>query len=257
MPLFAPYLWPYYLFMALFGLAIGSFLNVCIWRIPRNESISRGRSHCVKCNTQLKAYELVPLISYIFLRGKCRTCGTRISPLYPLVELLGSAAFVVAAIVYGFTPLAPVMGLFFCTLIAISFIDLHTHTIPDALVITIAALAVLSYLCPPPQLTIASRLIGSVCVSIPMLVIAIFTHGFGFGDVKLMAAAGLILGWKLTLTAFLMAALLGGIAGAILLITKKANGKTAIAFGPFLCVGLMLSACFGEAIISAYLSLIL
>ena len=247
----------YYIYMAIVGLCIGSFLNVLIYRIPREESIVKGRSHCTKCDHTLSALELIPVFSYIFLGGKCKSCKAQISPRYPMVELMGGAVFALSALKYGFTLTTPVMALFFCCLIAIAFIDLDTQFMPDALIIAAAALGIISFFCPTNAITLVERLIGLACVSVPLFIIAKLTNGFGMGDVKLMAAAGLTLGWKLTLAAFLIAVVLGGIVAAILLITKRVKRGSAIAFGPYLCLGCFLSAMVGSYIIDFYVGLLI
>ncbi len=255
---FFPYLWPYYLLMALFGLVLGSFANVVICRVPEGgwKSVASGRSRCPSCNTQLKAFELVPVISFVFLRGRCRTCGKRIAFRYPLVELLGGLGFFMAALRYGFSVTAPLIGLFFCILLCVAFIDADTQYIPDALCVAIAVLAVASFIIAPSAAALKSRLIGAVCVSVPVYLLAKLTGGFGMGDAKLMAASGLLLGWQITLAGFLIAVLAGGIAGAVLLATKKAGRKTAIAFGPYLCAGLFIAVCFLQYILLWYASLL-
>jgi len=249
-------LWIYRAFMAVLGLVIGSFLNVCIWRVPRGESIAKGRSHCTSCGRTLTAPELVPVFSFIFLGGRCKSCKAKISPRYPLVELITGAAFFLAALIYGWSWMALVMCAFFALLVVVAFIDMDTQTIPNGLVLAIALLGVIAFFLPPPAgLPVVQwweRLIGGACVSLPVLLIAWLLNGFGYGDVKLTAAAGLLLGWRLVLVAFGIGVVLGGAVGGILLATKKAGRKTAIAFGPYLCIGMFAAALIGQHIVNFY-----
>lgn len=237
----------------IFGLIIGSFLNVCIYRIPQNESIVFGPSHCMQCKTELKWYELFPLFSYIFLGGKCRTCHARISIRYPLIELLNGVLYAVAFYRYKSIPQAVTIALFFSILIIISMIDLDTMLIPNRLVAAIFVLGIAS-IWIFPDVSIFSRLIGSVIVSVPFLLIAIFTGGMGGGDVKLMFAAGFFLGAKSVVIAALIGIVIAAICGIIIKIKTK---QSKIPFGPFLSAGLAIASIVGNAIADWYLSLII
>ncbi|MGI6562887.1 MAG: prepilin peptidase [Clostridia bacterium] len=235
------------------GLIVGSFLNVCIYRIPRKESIVIGPSHCTKCNTKLKVYDLVPIFSFLFLRGKCRYCGEKISFRYPSVELLNSLLFLLCYLHYG--PVAHVIPkMILCSvLVVISFIDLDTQEIPNGAVLLIIGLGVLNILLDS-SLKWTESLIGFFAVSIPMLLIAMVSKGgMGGGDIKLMAAAGLFLGWKNVLTAFFIACLIAGVLGMILILLKKRERKDKIPFGPFLAIGILISMLYGQEIIHRYL----
>ncbi len=237
----------------IFGLIIGSFLNVCIYRIPQNESIVFGPSHCMQCKTELKWYELFPLFSYIFLRGKCRTCHARISIRYPLIELLNGVLYAIAFYRYKSIQQAVTIALFFSILIIISMIDLDTMLIPNRLVAAIFVLGIAS-IWIFPEVSIFSRLIGSVIISIPFLLIAIFTGGMGGGDVKLMFAAGFFLGAKSVVIAALIGIVLAAICGIIIKIKTK---KSKIPFGPYLSAGLAIASLVGTAIADWYLSLLI
>ncbi|NMA79998.1 MAG: prepilin peptidase [Clostridiales bacterium] len=236
----------------IFGLLIGSFLNVCIYRIPQNESIVFGSSHCMECKSELKWFELFPLFSYIFLKGKCRTCHTRISIRYPLIELLNGVLFAIAFYRFPSIPQAITIAIFFSILIVISMIDLDTMLIPNRLVAAIFVLGI-SSIWVFPEVSIFSRLIGSVIISVPFLLIAIFTGGMGGGDVKLMFAAGFLLGIKSIVIAALFGIVIAAICGIIIKIKTK---KSKIPFGPYLSIGLAISALVGTAIADWYISLL-
>lgn len=235
-----------------FGLIIGSFLNVCIYRIPQNTSIVFGSSHCMKCKTELKWYELFPVFSYIFLRGKCRTCHTKISIRYPLIELLNGVLYAVAFYRFAAIPQAIAISLFFSILIIISMIDLDTMLIPNRLVAAIFVLGIAS-IWIFPEVSLLSRLIGAVIISVPFLLIAIFTGGMGGGDVKLMFAAGILLGTKSIIIAALIGIVLAAICGIIIKLKTKVSK---IPFGPYLSVGLVIAALIGDAIADWYISLL-
>jgi leader peptidase (prepilin peptidase)/N-methyltransferase len=246
----------YYVFAFVLGLCIGSFLNVCIYRIPLGISVARGRSICPNCSRTLKPYDMVPVLSYIILGGKCRFCSARISPRYPFVELLGGVCFLAPALIYGFSPLAPLYMAFLAVLIPVAFIDAEHGIIPDRFHFMILALAIAGFFLQP-GITWLERLIGCFAVSLPMLIIALATGGFGGGDIKLMAASGLLLGWQLTLLAFFIGAITSALYALIALRRKvpDEDGKRRMPFGPFLALGLALSALFGSAVIGWYLSL--
>lgn len=235
------------------GVIIGSFLNVCIYRIPKGESVARGRSHCTNCGKTLGATELIPVISYLFLRGKCKSCKVRISPRYALVELLCGCVFTLAYAAFGVSARGIITALFYAVLIVVSFIDLDTMEIPNGAHIIIIALSVASVLLVP-EISIIDRLIGLVCVSVPFLLISLFTGGFGGGDIKLLAVSGLLLGWKGVLTGALIAIVVGACVGvAYKLITHKRK----MPFGPFLSLGLAAGAIIGEPLITWYIGLII
>lgn len=189
-----------YVFSALAGLAIGSFLNVCIYRLPRGEFFSRARSYCPRCGAAIKAYDNIPLVSYIVLRGKCRNCGGRISFRYPLVEALTCALFVGNYAAFGTHGLTLVFDVAACALVTASFIDLDTMEIPDSAVLVLLALGLITF-APFGGVSWQDKLIGCACVSVPMFLLALF-GGMGLGDVKLYFVLGLLLGWQKVLVVF-------------------------------------------------------
>lgn len=246
------YFWLTYI--TVMGFVIGSFLNVCIYRIPLHLNIAKGRSFCPSCHTTLKPYDMVPIFSYLILRGKCRKCKAPISVQYPLVEALTGILFLAAFLAHGFTIYSGLLCLFFCCLIVVSITDIQTMTIPDSLQVFIFILAVINIIVTPNELI--EKLIGLAVISIPMLLIAAITGGFGGGDVKLCAVSGLFLGWKLVLLGAFAGCILASCWSILLIIRKKADKKTLISFGPFLCFGFLFAALFCSQLITWYLSLL-
>jgi len=239
-------------FVFVFGLCIGSFLNVVIYRVPLGISIAKGRSFCPQCKAPIAAYDNVPLFSWLFLRGKCRRCGAPIPVRYPAVELLGGLAALAAVWRFGYTPMAAVA---FCTeaiLIAVVFIDFDHMIIPNGLVIALIVPAVAAaFLQSPPDLI--SRVIGVFVIAVPLLVLAVALGAFGMGDIKLMAVAGFLLGWQGTLLAAFIGVVLGGIVGIVKMIKK--TGEKEMAFGPYLAIGIAVSQLWGASIIAWYLGI--
>lgn len=214
-----------YILSALTGLAIGSFLNVCIYRLPRGEFFSRARSYCPKCSAPIRARDNIPLISYIVLRGKCRSCGQPISPRYPVVEALTAALFVANFAYFGVHPLTIVWDIAVCALITAAFIDLDTFEIPDSAILVLLVLGAVTF-APFGGVSWQDKLIGCACVSVPMLIVCLL-GGMGFGDVKLYFVLGLLLGWQKTLVLFLFSAVLGA-AGSLIVVAvrkRKAGGE--------------------------------
>ena len=240
-------------FVFVFGTVIGSFLNVVIYRVPYKISVAKGRSYCPHCKSPIKGSNNIPIFSYLRLRGKCAYCGGKISLRYPLVELSTGILAVLIYFVYGFTIQWAVVFMAGAILIAITVIDFDTMTIPNGLVI---ALMVPAFLCffAFPDVGILSRVIGIFAVSLPMLLLTLFiTDAFGGGDIKLMAVAGFMLGWPNTLLATFIGLVLGGIV-AVIILARKTKEKH-MAFGPYLCIGIMTAMIFGDIIIQWYISI--
>ncbi len=208
-----------YILSALTGLAIGSFLNVCIYRLPRGEFFSRVRSYCPKCSAPIRARDNIPLISYIVLRGKCRSCGQPISPRYPVVEALTAALFIANFAYFGVHPLTIVWDIAVCALITAAFIDLDTFEIPDSAILVLLVLGAVTF-APFGGVSWQDKLIGCACVSVPMLIVCLL-GGMGFGDVKLYFVLGLLLGWQKTLVLFLFSAVLGAAGSLIVMAVRK------------------------------------
>lgn len=235
------------------GSSIFSFLNVVIYRLPRKLDFVTGRSMCPSCGHTLGALDMIPVFGWALLRGKCRYCGAKISPRYPAVELLGGALAVLCLHVYGISFRGPVVFIFLCILTVVSFVDIDTMEIPFSLVTAAAIVGVLS--CPFfPEISLIERGIGIFCVSLPLFLLTVLVPGaFGGGDIKLTAACGIFLGWKLSLMALFFAVTGGGIYGIWLLVTKRKGKKDHFAFGPFLCAGMALALFAGETVWNWYL----
>ncbi|MCD7708708.1 MAG: prepilin peptidase [Clostridiales bacterium] len=243
-----------YIFIFLFGIIIGSFLNVCIFRIPKKESIVPS-SHCMSCGARLRWYDLIPVFSYVFLRGKCRRCGSKISIQYPIIEASNGLLYLLTFFINGFNLYSIILCLMASALLVIAVIDERTFEIPASLNIFLLVLGVLSTALDWRHFI--SHLVGFVCVSLVLLILYLASSGraIGGGDIKLMAVAGLIIGWKDIVLAFLLGCILGAV---IHLIRMKVSKKEhVLAMGPYLAAGVYVCALFGEKFISWYLSLIL
>lgn len=244
-----------YLLIFVFGLCIGSFCNVLIYRIPNKIDFVRGRSFCPGCHHTLSPLDLVPIFSWLFLGGRCRYCHNKISYRYPLVEFSGGLWAVLSVAVFGFTPKAAIVCVSLFILMVIALIDADTMEIPDGLVIAlcvVAAGAIFAF----PEISILSRVIGLFAVSVPMLLINLAVRtSFGGGDVKLCAVCGFLLGWQQLLVGTFIALLLGGGYGIYLLASKKKGRRDHFAFGPCLSVGMAIALLCGKTLLTAYLSL--
>lgn len=246
-------LYYYYMFcFGIFGLMIGSFLNVCIFRIPQNETIVTVPSHCTSCGHRLKWYDLFPLFSYLFLGGKCRYCKAKISPQYPLIEFLNMVLWIgVYALNGGLKPLTVVYCAFFSALLVLSVIDLREGIVPDKINAFIFVLGIIALIFDLNNWL--SHIIGFFIISVPLL-IPLFIKGMGGGDLKLYAVAGFLVGWKLTLVSFMLACLIGAVYCIFIVIKDKATGKTPVRFVPFIALGFFIALFWGEAIISWYIN---
>lgn len=208
-----------YVFSALAGLVIGSFLNVVIYRLPKGTFFSKARSFCPKCGAPIKAYDNIPVISYLILKGKCRNCHASISPRYPLIEALNCILWVVNFAVYGISWMTLVYDVLVSVLIVVAMIDFDTFEIPDSSNITILLLGLITFF-PISGVSWQSKLIGCVCISLPMLILALF-GGMGLGDVKLYFVLGLLFGWQKILVIFLISVVVGGIFSIVYMIVRK------------------------------------
>lgn len=243
-----------YAYIFLLGIIVGSFLNVCIYRIPKHEDIVVTRSHCMSCGYQLKWIDLIPIFSWIALKGKCRQCGEKVSLQYPLVELLNGALWVVTLRLGGFSVSTGIMCLAISALIVLSFIDFRTYEIPAEINTFILILAIIHTI--TDYQNIKAYLLGLICISAGLMLLFVVSKGraIGGGDVKLMAAAGLLLGWKLTLLAFFVACLYGSV---IHLTRMKISGEGhMLAMGPYLSMGIVTAIWFGNQLIDWYISLL-
>ncbi|HAM62266.1 MAG TPA: prepilin peptidase [Erysipelotrichaceae bacterium] len=240
--------------LLVFGFIIGSFLNVVIYRLPKHESIVYGPSHCMNCNEKIKPYDLIPVLSYIILGGKCRSCSMKISIRYPLIELLNGLLYLGIFILNELTLDSILMMAFSSTLLVIAMIDFDTMDVYDGTLIVILLLGVVRLISDFSNFP--SAILGGLVVSIPLYIIAILTQGIGGGDVKLMGVAGFFLGVKMTLVGTFLGILMGGLWGVILMVFFKKAGKAMIPFGPFLCIGMYIALLYGTQLADWYLGLI-
>ncbi len=240
-----------YIIVFLYGIVIGSFINVCVCRIPRGESIVKVRSHCENCGYQLKWFDLIPLFSYLFLGGKCRKCGEKISVWHLLMEVLNGCLYVLIFFVCGIS----VESLLYClagsALLGLSAIDFKTYEIPVGFNIFIGALGIIRVLTDLANWHL--YVIGFVAVSAFLYVLFLLSKGraIGGGDIKLMAACGLLIGWKLIILAFLIGCIVGSV---IHIIRMRVSGEEhVLAMGPYLSVGVMVAALWGNQFLTWYL----
>ena len=242
----------------LVGIIFGSFFNVCIYRIPRSESIIFPPSHCTNCGMKLKWYELLPVFSWVFLGGKCHTCKRKISIQYPLVELSTGILFLLLIQKFGFSGQAISYVFLVSLLIIITVIDLQHQIIPDELIIVGAITGVLLSLIKFTVSWIEAAL-GLLTGSGTFLIVVIIAEkllkkeGMGGGDIKLMGMIGIYLGWKLTALSMLLSIYAGGIIGGLLVLLKVKKRDDAIPYGPFIAAGTIISIFFGNDIIRWYL----
>ncbi|TFZ40675.1 prepilin peptidase [Soehngenia longivitae] len=244
----------------LFGLAIGSFTNVLIYRLPREESIVFPGSHCPNCNHELMWYDNIPLISYFFLKGKCRYCKEKISIRYPLLEFFNGIIYLSFFITYGFTLEFIYLSLLTSFLISITIIDLKHQIIPDGLVVSVLGLNILykigNYFMYGISFEFLDSLFGLLAgAGIFLLILLISRGGMGGGDVTLVGALGFSLGLKNTILMILLSFIIGAVISIILLVFKIKSMKDPIPFGPFIIVAFYLSYFFSDIIISFYFSL--
>jgi len=247
---------------ALLGLIVGSFLNVCIDRLPRNESIVNPPSHCAVCQHKLAVKDLIPLFSYLRLRGRCRYCQAAIPRKLFWVELATGVIFALLYWQYGLSAELGIMAFYACLFIIIFIIDLEHGLILNKVVYPGMVVAFLLALLPRPWLTqwlvtgVANAALGGAVGFVILFLIAIVSRGgMGWGDVKLAALIGLATGFPLVFFSLIMGAILGGIVAVSLMIAKKKTRRETIPFGPFLALAAMITLLWGSDILSWYLGL--
>ena len=249
-----------YVLIAVYGIVVGSFLNVCILRIPMKQTIVTERSHCMKCNYQLKWYDLVPLASWLMLKGRCRMCKEPISKQYPIIEAANGLIWLITFLVRGirFEFIYDAESILFCLvfscLLVLSVIDFRTYEIPIGCNIFILAVGLI-HLCMDYSNWLL-YVIGLIAVSLFLYIIYIATkgRGIGGGDVKLMAVSGLLIGWKLNLLALILGCILGSVIHIIRM--KLTDEDNVLAMGPYLSMGILLSVLWGNQIIDWYIGYI-
>lgn len=247
-----------YTFIFIFGICIGSFLNVCIHRIPNSKSIFFPGSLCPKCGTSIRFYDNIPVISFLILMGKCRSCGTRIPIRYPMVELISGGFAISLLLKYGLSVEWISSYTFTAALLVITFIDLDHKIIPD--IITLPGIFI--FLLVPfisSHITWTDSIIGTLLGGGSLLLVAMGyqlitkKEGMGGGDIKLLAMVGAFVGWKGVFFTIFLASIAGTLIGLILMLRSGKGLKLAIPFGPFLSIGAITYIHFGKSIIDWYL----
>lgn len=239
----------------LFGLAFGSFLNVCIYRVPRGESISFPPSHCTACQYNLSLKDLIPVVSYFLLKGKCRYCGEKIHWQYPVIELSNALGWVGIIFLFGLT-VQGIAGVFlFSLFLIVTMIDLEHMIIPNSITLLLFLSGIIYHFISQ-EVSLTGRLAGAaVGFSLLFLLACAYKGGMGGGDIKLCTAMGFWLGFPGIFQALFIGSLLGSVIGIFLLIIKVKKKKEPIPFGPFLMFGFLITFFFQQEIFSWYWSL--
>lgn len=250
----------FFLAVAVFGLMVGSFLNVCIGRLPAGESVVHPGSRCPSCKKPIAFYDNIPVLSYVLLRGRCRRCAAVISARYPLTELITAVAFVGQAICVGPDPLLLAQRLVLTAILIVLFgTDLETQRLPDLVTLPGIALGLVWSLWLPPGPP--SALVGAACGAGVLWFVrwawkrATGTDGMGLGDVKMMAMLGAFLGWQQVWLILFLASLTGAIVGVALAASKVRSLQSKLPFGTFLAAGAYIASLVGERLIGWYVSL--
>ena len=239
-------------FVLLFGLLVGSFSNVCIYRMPRQESVVFPASHCTACGSPVRPYDNIPVVSYLLLGGKCRSCGVKISPIYPAVESAIGLLITLAYLHFGLSVEFLVTAVVSTVLVIITVIDLQHRIIPDKITLPgiVFGFAAGFYL-----EGWRDSLIGFFVGGGLFYLIAVLSRGgMGGGDIKFIAAAGALVGWQKVLLIIFIGALSGSVVGIALMALKGGTRKSMIPFGPFLALGTLLVLYFGDDLVRLYLS---
>jgi leader peptidase (prepilin peptidase)/N-methyltransferase len=244
--------------LASLGLVIGSFLNVCIYRIPIGQSIVHPPSRCMRCGKPLRWYHNVPVVSWLVLRGRCAFCGTSVSARYPAVELLTGVVFALHGLVFEPGPLLLVRLAFAAVLIVLAFIDIDHRILPDSMTLTGIPLGVLASVWLPPGWR--DSLIGVALGGGSLWLIAEGYYrwrkveGMGMGDVKMLAMIGAVLGWRAVIVTLVLSSCSGALVGAAMMARTKDGMRYALPFGTFLSLGALAASLVGEPLVAWYLS---
>jgi leader peptidase (prepilin peptidase)/N-methyltransferase len=265
------------IFAFLFGAVVGSFLNVCIFRIPAGASLMWPSSRCPQCKTPIKAFDNIPILSYFLLGGRCRYCGAPISSRYPLVETMMALFSVFVFLKFGLSPSYFIYFILIASLVVVSFIDLDHRIIPDIISLPGIVLGLLASFVKPAGhndflvLYVFKTVKGAINMATLDSLLGIFIgggllyavavlfywatkrEGMGGGDIKLLAMIGAFLGWSSTVFTILVSSLIGSVVGVVFMVATRADSKYAIPFGPFLSMGAVIYLFFGREIISWYL----
>jgi leader peptidase (prepilin peptidase)/N-methyltransferase len=249
------------IFIFVFGLCIGSFLNVCIYRLPASQSIVRPASRCPNCGRSIAFYDNIPLLSYLWLRGRCRHCGTKIALRYPIVEVLGGLFALATFIKFGLTLEALVYFVFIACLMVVTFIDLDHRIIPD--IITLPGIPIFfaaSFAVSSVGLkdSLLGILIGGGSLFLVAWIYSLLTKkdGMGGGDIKLLAMMGALMGWQGVLFTIFVSSLVGTLSGLVIMLQSHKGMKLAVPFGPFLAIGGITYIFFGAQLIIWYFHLL-
>jgi len=249
-----------YVFLGVLGLMIGSFLNVCISRIPAGESVVTPRSRCPRCKTLIAWYDNIPVVSYVILRGRCRKCGLGISPIYPAVEIVTALAFIGQGLAIGADPpLLLVRLVFTAALIVLFGTDIQTMRLPNVITIPGIVLGLACSVALPPG--IVPSLIGAALgAAIPWLIRFVWfrftgVEAMGLGDVKMLAMIGAFLGWKQVFVVLFFASLTGAIVGVTMLSIQKRSLASRLPFGTFLAAAAYAASVVGEPVVAWYVGL--
>jgi len=241
-----------YVYLFIVGSCIASFANVAIYRIPKGISILKGRSYCENCHKTLCWYDLLPLVSFLLLKGKCRYCHKCISWQHFLFEGIGGILFLLCFYYYGLTVKMVIVFLIIMVLIVIAVIDYQTMNIYLSTILTLLVLVIIYQ--GLVKMSFVNLLLGSLCISVPMFVInSIIPSSFGFGDIELMFVSGLLLGWQDNLFATFIGFIAGGIYATYLLLSHKKDYQDYIALGPFLVFGIMIALLCKIEVVNWYL----
>ncbi len=249
------------IFIFIFGLCIGSFLNVCIYRLPASQSIAHPRSKCPECGTLIAFYDNIPLFSYLWLKGRCRHCGVTIGLRYPTVELLGGLFALATYLKFDLNVEALIYFAFIACLLVVTFIDLDHRIIPD--VITLPGIPICfaaSFALPDMtyQAALLGILVGGGSLFLVAWVYSLITkkEGMGGGDIKLLAMMGALVGWKGVVFTIFVSSLVGTLSGLAVMLQSRKGMKLAVPFGPFLAIGVITYIFFGTRLIDWYLNLL-
>ena len=245
--------------VAILGLAIGSFLNVCIHRIPRGESLVHPPSRCPSCGQGLRWFDNVPVLGYLWLGGRCRACRAKISIRYPLIELATLALFLLHYAVFGWTPLLAVRLLFACAMVVLFAIDLEHHLLPNVITLPGIVVGLAASLFLPPG--IRDALIGVLAGGGVLWLIgeAYFRfsgqEGMGGGDVKMLAMIGAFLGWKLVILTLVLSSVTGSLIGVIVIASRRGGMKYELPYGTFLSLAALAASLVGDAVVTWYVGM--
>jgi len=245
--------------LALLGLAVGSFLNVCIHRLPRDQSLNSPPSRCPSCEYRLRWFDNIPVLSYVLLGGRCRKCRTRISIRYPLVELITMVLFLVHGAVFGWSALLVPRLAFGCAMVVLFAIDLEHQLLPNVITLPGIVVGLIASAVLPPG--IVDALIGVLIGGGVLWLIgeAYFRYsgheGMGGGDVKMLAMIGAFLGWKLVLVTLVLSSIAGSVIGLLVIAIRKGGMKYALPYGTFLALGALVASLAGESIVNWYVGL--